>query len=49
VVEDSFDVGIELGRYVSRSMREAREVVVEFIRRHGMKVERRAIVLAMRP
>jgi hypothetical protein len=48
-VGNSFDVGTELGRYVSRSMREALELVVEFIRRHGVKVERRAIALAMRP
>jgi hypothetical protein len=39
----------ELGRCVSRSMREVLELVVEFIRRHGVKVERRASALAMRP
>jgi hypothetical protein len=49
VVGNSFDVGTELGPYVSQSMPEVLELVVEFIRRHGVKVEKRAIALATRP
>jgi len=49
VVGSSFDVGTELGPYVSRSMPEVLELIVEFIRRHGVKVEKRAIALATRP
>jgi hypothetical protein len=49
VVGNSFDVGTELGRYVSPFMGEVLKRLVEFIRRHGVKVERRAIALAMRP
>jgi hydrogenase maturation protease len=49
VVGNSFDVGTELGPYVSRSMPEVFELVVDFVRRHGLKVEKRAIALATRP
>jgi hydrogenase maturation protease len=49
VVGNCFDVGTELGPYVSESMPEVLELVVEFIRRHGVKVEKRAIVLATHP
>jgi hydrogenase maturation protease len=49
VVGNSFDVGTELGPYVSRSMPEVFELVVDFVRRHGLKVEKRAIALTTRP
>jgi hydrogenase maturation protease len=48
-VGNSFDVGTELGPYVSRSMPEVLELVVDFIRRHGVNVDKRAIALATRP
>jgi hydrogenase maturation protease len=48
VVGNSFDVGTELGPYVSRSVPEVLELIVNFVRRHDVKVEKRAIVLAIR-
>jgi hydrogenase maturation protease len=44
VVGHSFDVGTDLGPYVSRAMPEALELVAEFVRRHGIAVHKRAIV-----
>jgi hydrogenase maturation protease len=49
VVGNSFDVGTELGPYVSRSIPAVLELIVDFVRRHGVKVEKRAVALAMRP
>jgi hydrogenase maturation protease len=49
VVGDSFDVGTELGPYVSRSLSEVLALVINFLERHGVAVEKRAIALAPRP
>ena len=49
VVGHSFDVGTELGPYVSQAVPELLELVVEFVRQHGVKIERRAIVQTTRP
>ena len=49
MVGNSFDVGTELGPYISRSMPEVLELVVNFLRRHGVKVDQRAMELAPRP
>ena len=49
LVGNSFDVGTELGPYVSQSMPELLELVVDFVRRHGVRVEKRAIALATPP
>ena len=48
VVGNCFDVGTELGPYVSASMPEVLELIVNFARRHGVNVEKRAIALATR-
>jgi hydrogenase maturation protease len=48
VVGRSFDVGTDLGPYVSRAMPEVLELVVEVVHRHGVVVERRAIVQTTR-
>jgi hydrogenase maturation protease len=44
VVGHSFDVGTELGPYVSRALPEVLELVVDLIKRHEVTVERRANV-----
>ncbi len=46
VVGYSFEVGTELGPYVSQAMPEVLELVADFVRRHGVKVTKRAIVEA---
>lgn len=48
VVGRSFDVGTDLGPYVSRAMPEVLELVASFVRRHGVPVERRAVPLPIR-
>jgi Ni,Fe-hydrogenase maturation factor len=48
VVGHSFDVGTELGPYVSQAMPKVLGLVVEFVRRHGVRVEKRAVVQARR-
>jgi hydrogenase maturation protease len=48
VVGHSFDVGTELGPYVSRAMPDVLELVAEFVRRHGASAERRAHAQTMR-
>lgn len=48
VVGHSFDVGTDLGPYVSKVMPEVLELVAEFVRRHGVKAERRAVPLPTR-
>jgi hydrogenase maturation protease len=48
VVGRSFDVGTDLGPYVSRAMPEMLELVVEVVRRQGVTVEKRAIVQTTR-
>ena len=48
VVGHSFDVGTELGPDVSKAMPEVLELVAEFVRRHGVKAEKRAVPLPMR-
>lgn len=44
----SFDVGTNLGPYVSRAMPEVLELVAGFVRRRGVRVEKRAVPLPMR-
>jgi hydrogenase maturation protease len=48
VVGYSFDVGTELGPYVSKALPEALELVADFVKRHGVAVEKRAVPLPMR-
>jgi hydrogenase maturation protease len=48
VVGYSFDVGTDLGPYVSKAMPEVLELVADFVRRHGVRVEKRAVPLPMR-
>ncbi len=48
VVGHSFDVGTDLGPYVSRALPEVLQLVVEIVRRHGVAVEKRAIVQTTR-
>jgi hydrogenase maturation protease len=42
VVGHSFDVGTELGPYVSRALPEVLELVVELVKRHNVAVTKRA-------
>jgi hydrogenase maturation protease len=48
VVGHSFDVGTDLGPYVSRAMPEVLQLVVEVVRRYGVTVEKRAILQTTR-
>jgi len=48
VVGHSFDVGTDLGSYVAKAMPEVLELVGDFVRRHGIEVEKRAMPLPMR-
>lgn len=48
VVGHSFDVGTDLGPYVSRALPGVLQLVVEIVRRHGVAVEKRAIVQTTR-
>lgn len=48
VVGHSFDVGTDLGPYVSKTMPDVLELVVDFVRRHGISVEKRAVPVPMR-
>lgn len=48
VVGHSFDVGTDLGPYVSRALPEVLDLIAKFVRRHGVAVERSTTALPMR-
>jgi hydrogenase maturation protease len=48
VVGHSFDVGTDLGPYVSKVLPEVLELVADVVWRHGLAVEKRALPLPMR-